>query len=341
MKIGICGDLHYSQNSSIVRKNGFVYSMRLENCIDTINWVEQTFEQNKVDMEVYLGDFFDKDTLNSQEITAFSCIKWNSIPKNFLVGNHEMGLNDLRYSTSHLFASIGHNNIINAPVTMWPRDDIELCFLPYVLEQNRKPSIVDYFGDGNNRYIFSHNDIKGIQMGCFESKIGFDIDDISSHCIRFINGHIHNGAKINDQIINIGNVTGQNFSEDASIYDHHIFILDTESNVISAYNNPHALNFYKKEYSSLEDIKLDDFIYPAVVSCKCPVSISKEVKEQLNNCKSIIENRVIIDTSSSDVDAEELVDQLSVDHLARFQQYVMEKIGNDKMTLEELSVVCQ
>ena len=40
MKIGIIGDLHWCQYSSIVRKRGEKYSLRLENCIHSVNLIE-------------------------------------------------------------------------------------------------------------------------------------------------------------------------------------------------------------------------------------------------------------------------------------------------------------
>ena len=40
MKIGVIGDVHWSSYSSIVRSTGDVYSTRLENLIQSINWSE-------------------------------------------------------------------------------------------------------------------------------------------------------------------------------------------------------------------------------------------------------------------------------------------------------------
>ena len=66
-------------------------------------------------------------------------------------------------------------------------------------------------------------------MGPFISKTGFTIEDIENNCDLFINGHLHNGMKITNKIINLVNLTGQNFSEDALRYEHKIMILDTHT----------------------------------------------------------------------------------------------------------------
>ena len=65
--------------------------------------------------------------------------------------------------------------------------------------------------------IVSHNDIK-MQYGMFESKEGFELDDINTNGQWFFNGHLHNCGKLGDRAYNLGNVTGQNFSEDAYIF---------------------------------------------------------------------------------------------------------------------------
>ena len=108
--------------------------------------------------------------------------------------------------------------------------------------------IKDYFGpipQGMKRVILSHNDIAGIQMGAFLSKEGFSLNDIDENCDLFINGHIHNCGWVSEKAFNIGNLTGQNFSEDAFRFEHVAVILDTDTLHMDWYENPHAFNFYK------------------------------------------------------------------------------------------------
>ena len=87
MKIGIIGDIHFSEYSSILRGRGQYFSQRLENCVTSINWAEEM--TSDCDQVVYLGDFFDKPSLNAEEITALNSIQWNDRYHRFLVGNHE------------------------------------------------------------------------------------------------------------------------------------------------------------------------------------------------------------------------------------------------------------
>lgn len=75
MKVAICGDVHWSTSSSIIRQRGTNYSERLENLIKSVNWFEDLSKEENCDMNIYLGDFFDRPDLNSQEISALSEIK--------------------------------------------------------------------------------------------------------------------------------------------------------------------------------------------------------------------------------------------------------------------------
>ena len=284
-----------------------------------------------VDMVVCLGDFFDRPELNAEEISSLHEIVWNqSVPHYFLVGNHEMGINDLNYSSSHLFALIPNCIVIknNHSETI---NRIKFRFIPYTLNPTKEDLVED------NTIIFSHNDIAGIQMGKFVSAHGFNIEDIKNSCKLFINGHLHNGTKICDGVINIGNLTGLNFGEDALNYEHNIFILDTDTLQIEAYENPYAFNFYKLDLTKKKS-ELNFFKPNSVVMIKCWEKDSDYYNEYLSNIPNIIKYRVLIEYArQEETDTEEQL--LTIDHLKKFKEYVLENIGSDDIVKEELAEV--
>ena len=330
MKIGIVGDIHFSEYSSILRNVGKKYSTRLENCIESINWAEQTTSCcSKV---IYLGDFFDKSYLNAKELTALSDICWNNCDHTFLVGNHEIGINNLLFSSAHVLKNT-KKFIVDKPFKQ-EIENCELCYLPYILEDNRKSSIKEYFGKQvlDKRIIFSHNDILGIQLGKFISKAGFSIDDIENNCDLFINGHLHNGLNITDKIINVGNLTGQNFSEDAFIYKHRILIIDTDTLDYEIHINPYAINFYK--LNSIDDISK---VVRGVVTLKVQEKDIVSVKNKLNNNSNIITSRVIIDYNTDKEKKDSKL--LSIDHLQEFRKFILKEIGDSDLVQEELSII--
>lgn len=341
MKIGIIGDIHWSRYSSILRLRGEKYSYRLENCIKSINWAEQV--TSDCSFVVYLGDFFDTSELNAEEITAVKDIQWNTQEHIFLVGNHEMGLNDLSYSSSHLFDYIDIDKgatVIDTPVKYeWSNCNVH--FLPYILEEQRKP-FNEYVSKEENKrtIVFSHNDIAGLQLGKYVSKSGFEIEDIQNNCDRFINGHLHNGGEVAEGIINIGNLTGQNFSEDAFKYKHKIAILDTATMDIEYFENPFALNFYKID-TTMQLFSIDD-LNNAVVTLKCYEDSLPRYKELLYSCPEVITYRIItVPKEDKQVSGDSIKELLSVNHIDKFREYVLNTLGSSEIVLQELEEVSQ
>lgn len=348
MKLCIYTDNHFCRSSSIVRKSGEQFSIRLENQIKSIEWVEQLASGAGVDSIICLGDFFDSNILHADELTALQTIKWNNISKVFLAGNHEMY--DLTASSSLIF-----NLLPNAKVMINPQSYIigntQICFLPYILEENRK-TISDYFGEipeNKKRVIFSHNDIAGIQMGQFKSKTGFDIDDITKNCDLFINGHLHNSWWVNDKIFNVGNLTGQNFGEDGFKFEHIALIFDTETLKITPYMNPFSFNFYKLEISGKSEsdiIKIKNTLKDnAVVTIKCTEDQISFVKQLFDGDK-IVAFRLLLDVqyqieNAFLADDAKTFDLNGIDYLEKFREYCLNEIGASDLLKEELQEVCR
>ena len=350
MKLLIYADPHWSSYSSIVRSRGEKYSTRLENLIKTMNWIEEQAEKTGCDKIVCLGDFFDKSELNSEEISALQEIDWSDIPHWFIVGNHEMGRGNLEHSSSHLFELLPNGFVIDKLAFTYDYDTT-IVALPYVLECNRKPlkEYLEPYELRENVIILSHNDIAGIQMGQFVSTTGFSIEEIEENCNLFLNGHLHNDTEIGKKIINVGNITGQNFSEDAFAHNHKAFILDTDEKSLIPIVNPHAMNFYKLNLTDLrptiDDVKIQNTLsslkYPAVATIKINPDINFIVRDLLTTCENIIECRLITDGVKSDESIESIGNEINLDHIQKFQMYVMENIGKDELTLNELERVCK
>lgn len=339
MKVGIVGDVHWSKYSSIVRSKGQNYTTRLENCIKSVNWAEELLENCGCEFTIYLGDFFDKSELSAEELSALNEVYWNSTNHIFLVGNHEMGINDLSISSAHLLNLKLNIEVIDKPTYRCFFED-EFLFLPYMLDDNRMP-FSEYISNPHC-IVFSHNDIKGVQMGYFISPIGFEKDEIEKNCKLFFNGHLHNGEKISDKIINVGNLTGQNFSEDATKYHHSVLVYDTKTSVIEVYDNPYAFNFLKFDstatvYDTYDYISrcIDDI--PNII-CTAKIKASeKSMYEKLLDDENVVASRVIIQPEMTEINSK--VDNkklLSIDHLERFKEYIVSEMGNGEDIIEEL-----
>ena len=118
MKLLICGDVHWSTYSSIIRRRGDKYSKRLENLINSVNWVEEMAETYNCDSVIYAGDFFDRSDMNAEELTALQEIVWAPMQHVMLIGNHEGLTNDLSLSSSHVFKLIPNAKVVDKPAVV-------------------------------------------------------------------------------------------------------------------------------------------------------------------------------------------------------------------------------
>ena len=330
MKILIVGDVHWSQYSSIIRTRSEKFSCRLENLIQSVNWIEECSCVGNCDYVIYLGDFFDKSEINSEEISALSEIKWNKNIKHiFLCGNHEMGDKFHHSSSLKLFSLVPNCDVIDKPTLRYDDEDCYLIFLPYMLEENRIN--LDNFCKGfesKKKYIFSHNDLQ-IQYGQYKSVNGYTIEEIERNCEYFFNGHLHNRELVTDKIENVGNLTGQNFSEDAEKYKHGIDVLDTVSGNVWFFENPYAFNFYK----ITKIIPLKDH---AVVSATCYEDEYDTIKENLDTNAECYRIQI---TRKVEENKQEVHDIPKVNHSEKFRNYVLNNIGNDDLVKSELEEI--
>lgn len=343
MKFCFFTDVHWCQNSSIVRSRGTRYSTRLENLIDSVNWVENLSLQTGCDFVVCGGDFFDSIQLNSEEISSLKEIKWNGLPHYFIIGNHEASNSSLEFSTLDVF-SLCQNSIVYSKPDCLIFSGVEICFLPFITERNRQP-LETYFPAYNTqskkRIIISHNDLKDVQYGRFLSTEGFTLEEIDKNCDLFLNGHIHHCQWVNDKVLNGGNLTGQNFTEDYLKDKHCVQIIDSDAMTIDFYENPFALNFMKISVQNSK--QLDDLISKLickniVITATVPEELVSYTKECLD--KISVSYRVLVDSSNvKQLTTSAQAEFKGIDHLQQFKEYVKENFGDSKICNEELQEI--
>lgn len=341
MKLLFFTDLHMCPQASIINKWGTKYPKRLENCIESLNWLERKAEELRCDYIISLGDFFDKPDLTSETITACQDIQWSDIMHYHIVGNHDASNSSLIFNSANCLRADRH--VIISQPQMLLLDDCDICFLPYITECDRKP-LAEYFPACNTnqqRVILSHNDIMGIQLGPVISRAGFSIEEIEANCRWFFNGHLHSSQAITPKIINLGALTGKDFGTCAFNHSHRIAILDTTTMTVEYLENPHAYNFYKIDVNTEADLATLENLKPnAVVSVKCVQGLVEKVRQKIEETSNIIESRVILVRQYEEATETTELD-LTVDHLTRFIECCKANIENSSILEEELSEICK
>lgn len=340
MKILCYTDNHFCEKASIVTRYGTRYTARLENQLQSINWAEDLAIKEHCDMIVCLGDFFDHAHLTDQELTALNDIVWADIPHYFIVGNHESEEHDLQFSST--MALIGENRFIITKPELKKLSGVELAFLPYIVESNKRP-LLEYFPEPGNdiRLLFSHNDILGMQLGPIVSKSGFAVEELESVSDLCLNGHLHNGMTVSSRVVNLGNLTGKDFGEDALKYKHGVMIIDTSNMKVDFIENPHAFNFYKLDIETLADFqKLTAIKNNAVLSIKCKDSMLDEVRKYLESLTTVVDSRIIVMRDSTDNTGTTVdISSLVVDQCAKFAEYCRAKLDNNEILELELAEI--
>jgi DNA repair exonuclease SbcCD nuclease subunit len=340
MKILCYTDNHFCEKASIVTRYGTQYTARIENQLQSINWAETLALDTNCDMVVCLGDFFDHAHLTDQELTALNDITWANLPHYFLVGNHESEEHDLQFSST--MALISENRSIIAKPEIKKLSGVELAFLPYIVESDKQP-LSEYFPEPGTdvRLLFSHNDILGMQLGPVVSKSGFSIEELESVSDLCLNGHLHNGAAISNRVVNLGNLTGKDFGEDAFRYKHGVMIIDTATMKVEFIENPHAFNFYKLDIETSTDLqKLETLKNNAVLSIKCKDSMLSAVREQLETLPTVVDSRIIVirdivEGAENEIDISSLV----VDQCAKFAECCRARLDNNEILELELAEI--
>lgn len=287
--------------------------------------------------------FFDKATLNDEELTALTEIKWNKdIDNYFLCGNHESSVADLRFSSLTCLAA--KNRFIISDATKITVDNINMYFIPYVVDSDRKP-LAEYLPDYDEtqyNVIFSHNDIAGINYGMYESKNGFSIDEISNYKCYYLNGHLHNSEWITNTILNLGSFSGHNFTNDSERYKYGAWILDTDTNKLEFFENPYSFNFYKIDITSSTDLaRLDKISDNSLVSIKCPEALAEAVNNKLSTINTLYTKvSVVKDTTTTSTETGP-VPEFTTDYIGKFCTAVQDLLGNTPQVRAELAEICK
>lgn len=346
MKALIISDIHIAETTSIISGAGEVYTANLDQSIKGLNYYNDYAVSHNCDVMIVAGDMFNSATVSDKEITAVKSVKWNSIPKYFLVGNHESSANSgLRYNVTKMLAT-ETSNVIDMQGFSLMAGNTQIHFLPYILHSDKQP--LDTYliknKEATKHIIISHNDIAGIQYGGFISKDGFTIEEIDANCDLFLNGHLHNGGWFSKKGLNLGSYSCFNFTNDAFNYKYGGWILDTDTLELEFINNPYAWLFYKFEVKTLDELNkvLDKLGNNSAVSVKAPNSIIKDIRDILHANDKIITYKVCVSHDASDVPTSDIKELQSVDHINEFIKCCNDNIEDPENVLEsELMEICK
>lgn len=311
MIIGIYADPHISYTSSILplHCDNSNYTYRLQMIIDSYKWMYEEFKRNNVDIICNCGDTFDSHTVKAEEITALTeCLKYsNGIPEIWITGNHDM-YNCNFYSNSFV-KYYDFIKIFDKPTKV---NDV-ISVLPY-----RKYEDIDESELLNisNKVLISHIDLLGSHVRPeFSMSSGLDPKILSSVFDYSFNGHIHTGENLLPNVINVGSLVCNSFS-DSNSYIPRILIYNTENNELRYINNTNSVIFRKKEFSSMTDcldyVKSLDDKFKYCLRFIVPFEIKNEISDILKERKNIVSFRIISKIQTNSITSNNSINDINI-----------------------------
>ena len=292
---------------------------------------------NKEDIDriVFCGDLYQAvgDNLSTQTQSAvcefvekISKIK----PLDMLVGNHDLS-GTTNFKAVHKLIPFKYFN--NVTVYDSPVEKDGIVYMPYCTSDEYATTILENIKDKKNKVVFSHLELKGINLGNgIETTHGVPLDLLSQFKMT-IQGHYHSSSSYGPNIKVIGSTQRLSF-KDPGKSRNNIIIYDTETNKIErrSFNCPDWLTFTD---DNIDDILTTDLNNYVKVEVSSDILLTDDIKARLDLFKGkdihIDLTRLSFDKhSSADINQDTAEDEVSI-----IKQFI-EKTDNSEQQKRQL-----
>ena len=292
---------------------------------------------NKEDIDriVFCGDLYQAvgDNLSTQTQSAvcefvekISKIK----PLDMLVGNHDLS-GTTNFKSVHKLIPFKYFN--NVTVYDSPVEKDGIVYMPYCTSDEYATTVLENIKDKKNKVVFSHLELKGINLGNgIETTHGVPLDLLSQFKMT-IQGHYHGSSSYGPNIKVIGSTQRLSF-KDPGKSRNNIIIYDTETNKIErrSFNCPDWLTFTD---DNIDDILTTDLNNYVKVEVSSDILLTDDIKARLDLFKGkdihIDLTRLSFDKhSSADINQDTAEDEVSI-----IKQFI-EKTDNSEQQKRQL-----
>ena len=292
---------------------------------------------NKEDIDriVFCGDLYQAvgDNLSTQTQSAvcefvekISKIK----PLDMLVGNHDLS-GTTNFKAVHKLIPFKYFN--NVTVYDSPVEKDGIVYMPYCTSDEYATTVLENIKDKKNKVVFSHLELKGINLGNgIETTHGVPLDLLSQFKMT-IQGHYHGSSSYGPNIKVIGSTQRLSF-KDPGKSRNNIIIYDTETNKIErrSFNCPDWLTFTD---DNIDDILTTDLNNYVKVEVSSDILSTDDIKARLELFKGkdihIDLTRLSFDKhSSADINQDTAEDEVSI-----IKQFI-EKTDNSEQQKRQL-----
>lgn len=256
MKYILLTDIHFGNKGNSDEFN--------QQCLDFLDFVEQTTSNMNTNGAIFLGDWFhNRNAINVKTLKygIEGIYKLGVIGKGnsyMILGNHDLYYRDRRDVSSIIIpeGDIGVE-VIEEPIMI---DNMLLC--PWLVENENLSSLIKEY---QPEYVFCHSEIPSFSFNKTLKKEGeynpIDYDGPKRICC----GHFHLRQEKNN-ITYIGNCFSHDFSDVNDWHNKGFAILDTDNNEIEYYEWKNAPKYCISKISDLASIEFGSNMYIKLIN---------------------------------------------------------------------------
>lgn len=328
----VFGDIHFgtTHRFSTITNNGF--TIRENEHLSCLDSLKRVLKENKITKCVFDGDMYGPvgDNISGETQCAVikfvselaqECKKYN-IPFNMIVGNHDIIHDATVFGINKLspFKYFDNVNLYEQPVV-----DGNYVYLPFSYDDDYLNNFLENVSDKENKIVFSHVDIAGIEIGGgIVTKKGVNLELLSKFK-KVFEGHYHSFKSIGDNIIVPGSTQRLSF-KDKGVSRENIVLYDESTDKIKrdSFECPDWLTFTD---DNIQDILKTDNNNYVKIDLSVDMLYTDEIKEkveQMKNCDLHIDvSRIVMNRKVEENE------QTSEDEIDIIQQFVNRSENDD------------
>lgn len=316
-KIVLWADFHFCKRESLVED-------RYPFLKKSIEWADS----QSGDLFFDLGDFFNTSHLSAEDVAVLDSIKFKN-SWHCITGNHEQdGSNSLLKYFRNLHTVYEKPQLKNFGKSIgW------VLFLPFTKHPTPLNELLKKLPEGEQVVVVSHCEFVG--MFGTEEGAGYSITDITvdPRIKMWFNGHYHTRRQLSHKIMVVGNLCGQNFTQ--NFEPHGVCVYDTIANSFEFIENPYALVFGKMDTSREDCIKIRKQIESDpekryVLAIQTDSDMKPTIKKWAD--EHLVASRIMLSdagVSNTGKPVEQLEEIPTIDHVGLFFKEVAERFGKE------------
>lgn len=284
------GDIHFgtTHRFSVITNNGF--TVRENEHLSCINDLKRVLKDYPITKCVCNGDIYGPVGDNISGETQCAVIKFISelaqecknydIPLEILVGNHDIIHDATVFGINKLapFKYFDNVKLYDQPIV-----DGNYVYLPFSYDDDYLNGFLDSIEDKEDKIVFSHVDICGIEIGGgILTKKGVNLE-ILNKFKRVFEGHYHSFTNIGEKIIVAGSTQRLSF-KDKGVSRNNIVLYDEQTDKIKreSFTCPDWLTFTDDNINEVLTVDNNNYVK---IDLSMDILYTDEIKQKVEQMK--------------------------------------------------------